>query len=685
MFVPGSAILKILKPGRISFVEFTLLAVGVSVAFLMFVGAIINQIYPFFGYLEPLSSLSLILTLNIFSTILLALCYLFEDESAFPWKIPFDRKIIMPVFALLFLPILSILGALMVRFYLDNSVLMLLVIIISLLVFLFTFSKKLPFEVYPIAIIAIALALLFHEELTTPYIYGYDMHLEYYLFMTVKQNAIWKSITIIGPAFTNDTPNYNAMLSITVLPTIFSNFLNLSGEYVYKIIYPLIFSSVPLALFKIYKKPLGNKAAFLSVFFFMGLFTFYRELMSLGRQMIAELFFVLLLFLFLDEKIDKRPKAILFIIFTLGLAVSHYSTSYVYLYILTFAWILTVILKKKTGITKFHVGFTFAAIFSWAYFSADSSLLKDIVTFFTSRYNALINDFFSSSARQSDVLNAVGLGGAAESLGHAIGRNANYLVEIFLIVGFLAVILFRKRLGKVYSFQRSYLPFAFASITLLLMSMVLPFFASALNVSRIYHLVLFALAPFFVIGGLFLFKIPGKIIKKFRKGANIEMFALILVTVVLISYFSFNIGFVYEATGDVPFSSALSMKRMQNMSDPSILYSKYVTDCEVNSAQWLSNHATSNTIFCDYDSRMHVLTSYGLIDRDDSSRVDFMYNQTQQIHADSYIYLRKLNVVYGEMTSLIGNWNISDVHGFLQKQNLVFSNGESLIYQVTSK
>ena len=578
LFVPGAAILIILRLGRLSSIEFSLLAVGISVAFLMFVGVLINQVYPIFGYLEPLSSLSLILTLNIFSTILLALCFRFGDDLALQWKMPFDRRIILTSFALVLLPILSIFGALMVRFYLDSSVLMLLVILISIIVFLFSISKKLPFEIYPIAILGIALALLFHEELTTPYIYGYDMHLEYYLFMTVKQNAIWKSITVIGPAFTNDTPNYNAMLSITVLPTIFSNFLNLSGEYVYKIIYPLIFSSVPLALFKIYRKPLGNKAAFLSVFFFMGLFTFYRELMSLGRQMIAELFFVLLLFLFLDEKIDKRPKAILFIIFTLGLAVSHYSTSYVYLYILTFAWILTVILKKKTGITKFHVGFTFAAIFSWAYFSADSSLLKDIVTFFTSRYNALINDFFSSNARQSDVLNAVGLGGAAESLGHAIGRNANYLVEIFLIVGFLAVILLRKRLGKVYPFQRSYLPLAFASITLLLMSMVLPFFASALNVSRIYHLVLFALAPFFVIGGLFLFKIPGKIIKRFRKSANIEMFAIILVTVVLISYFSFNIGFVYEATGDVPFSSALSMKRMQNMSDPSILYSKYVTD-----------------------------------------------------------------------------------------------------------
>ena len=82
---------------------------------------------------------------------------------------------------------------------------------------------------------------------------------------------------------------------------------------------------------------------------------------------------------------------------------------------------------------------------------------------------------------------------------------------------------------------------------------------------------------------------------------------------------------------------------------------------------------------------MHVLASYGLIDRDDSSRVDFMYNQTQPIPVGSYIYLRRLNVVYGEMTSLIGIWNLSDVDGFLQKQNLIFSNGESLIYQVTSK
>ncbi len=255
LFVPGAAILIILRLGRLSSIEFSLLAVGISVAFLMFVGVLINQVYPVFGYLEPLSSLSLILTLNIFSTILLALCFRFGDDLALQWKMPFDRRIILTIFALVLLPVLSIFGALMVRFYLDSSVLMLLVILISIIVFLFSISKKLPFEIYPIAILAIGLALLFHEELTTPYIYGYDMHLEYYLFMTVKQNAIWKSIAINGPTFTNDTFNYNAMLSITVLPTIFSNFLNLSGEYVYKIVYPLIFSLVPLALFKIYRKP----------------------------------------------------------------------------------------------------------------------------------------------------------------------------------------------------------------------------------------------------------------------------------------------------------------------------------------------------------------------------------------------------------------------------------------------
>ena len=71
---------------------------------------------------------------------------------------------------------------------------------------------------------------------------------------------------------------YNAMLSITVLPTVYSNMLGMSLTWVYKIIYPLIFALVPVGLYLLWKPYIGKKFAFFSAFLFMADITFFTEL-----------------------------------------------------------------------------------------------------------------------------------------------------------------------------------------------------------------------------------------------------------------------------------------------------------------------------------------------------------------------------------------------------------------------
>ena len=674
-FIPGAVCLKIIKVRKLDLVEFVLLSVGISIAFLMFVGALINQIYPLFGFSEPLSTLSLIITINIVSSGLLAISFFTDGDLSISTSMRLDKRFVFSILLLLLFPLLSILGATLVNCYMNNSILLLLIMFISAFVILITISKRIPLKLYPIAILAIAIALLFHEELTTSYIYGYDMHLEYYLFMLVKNSSLWKNVITLA---TSDIANYNAMLSVTILPTVYSNFLNLSGIWVFKILYPLIFSLVPLGLYKTCQKQIGGKAAFLSVFFFMSFYTFYRELLSLGRQMIAELFLVLLIFLFLDEKIGKLQKRVLVIVFTIGLVVSHYSTSYVYIFIISIAWVLSLFVKKKTQITKGYVILTFVMAFFWAIFTSASSLFNDIVRFGVGRFNALFAEFFNPNTRQADVLRAIGMGGPAESFGHTIGRYFNYLAELFIMVGFIAIILMRKRSREEYNFRQEYILFSYGGMIMLLMSIIVPYFASALNMTRIYHLMLFFLAPFFIIGGVIMFKCPLKILGKWAKHVNLTA----LVTIVLIFYFLFNIGFIYEITGDVPFSSALSMDRIKNTSSPVIFYSKYTCGGEVYGAEWLGkNRNSSFEIYSDADARFHVLTSYGMIDPD-SDRIHVLSNETVDIREESYIYLRYLNIAYGKMVGLEGNiWNTSDITSLLENQNMIYSNGECHIYK----
>ena len=69
-FVPGYILLKFLKLKEMKTVDMILFSVGLSIAFLMFVGFVINQLFLGIGVLKPLSTIPLTLTLSILTLIL---------------------------------------------------------------------------------------------------------------------------------------------------------------------------------------------------------------------------------------------------------------------------------------------------------------------------------------------------------------------------------------------------------------------------------------------------------------------------------------------------------------------------------------------------------------------------------------------------------------------------------------
>ena len=64
-FVPGIVILSIFRLRGLSVAETLLFSVGLSIAFLMFTGLLMNELYPLLGISEPLSPLPLISTINV--------------------------------------------------------------------------------------------------------------------------------------------------------------------------------------------------------------------------------------------------------------------------------------------------------------------------------------------------------------------------------------------------------------------------------------------------------------------------------------------------------------------------------------------------------------------------------------------------------------------------------------------
>ena len=68
-FIPGYAILRLLKLKEINFVGVFLFSIGLSIAFVMFIGFLVNEFYLFLGFSQPLSIIPLTMAISTFTLI----------------------------------------------------------------------------------------------------------------------------------------------------------------------------------------------------------------------------------------------------------------------------------------------------------------------------------------------------------------------------------------------------------------------------------------------------------------------------------------------------------------------------------------------------------------------------------------------------------------------------------------
>lgn len=666
-FVPGIIILSIFRLRGLGTVETLLFSVGLSIAFLMFTGLLMNELYPLLGISEPLSTLPLMITLNTLILVLYVACYISNKKSPKIINAPLTVALLIALFFCL--PFMAILGTTSVNSSRDSSILLLLVVVISALILMGTVSKRFfPSKLYPLAIFTISLALLFHTSLISNYLIGYDVHREYYVFKLTQESSYWDKAL----------PNtYNSMLSITILPTIYSSLLSMEGTWIFKIVYPLIFSMVPLVLYQTYRKQTGKLAAFLSAIFFVSSSTFYNaQMLSLMRQMVAELFFVLLLYLLLDERMNLLKKKGLLVIFGGALIVSHYSVSYIYMFLLFLAWLVPRFIKKnimKGGRTLSSVYVLLFPVMAlaWYIYLSLSAPFTTFVEAFGRIYLNLLTDLFNPGARGGHVARTIAIG-AFPSFLHRMGSIMVNITQLFILIGFLKLI--RKRRGM--KFNREFIGLSLGSIVILFASVIIPGFAGILNVQRFYHVTLYLLAPLCILGGKTFFGalegMRNRVISLSRKPKHRE-YGVVLISIVLTTFLLFEIGFVYEIAGDIPTSIPLSMSRVNKVQ----LYGAYTPKQEVFSARWLSkNRGGPLEVFADQIARENVLVSYGGIHK---SNVIILSPAT--IVEEGYVYLGNLNVDDGIIVGRWGQtWNTSSIYPILDEMNKVYSNGESDVY-----
>jgi len=321
-----------------------------------------------------------------------------------------------------------------VNLFENNTILLFLMVVISLVFAIGVMSiKLLSSRLYVFAVFVIAISLLYHSLLISNYIlsFGSDATTELFVFKNVQNNAYWGSAKFFR--------RQSSMLGITILPTLYSNLLNVDPTWTYKILFPLIFSFVPLGLYQIWRKYIGDKYAFVSVFLFMAQQTFYFEMVALNRQMVAELFFVLLLLVILNNTMKRSSKMVCFIVFAFGLVTSHYGLSEIFLFFISMVFVSFFIIKRPSrNITASMIVLFFVVMFSWYIYTSSSAVFINILEFGEYVYNQL-GEFFNPASRGETVLRGLGLESSPTIL-NTVSRAFAYFTQFLIVFGFVGLV-----------------------------------------------------------------------------------------------------------------------------------------------------------------------------------------------------------------------------------------------------
>lgn len=661
MFIPGFLILKLLKLNAIGSLETILFSAGFSIAIVMLVGLFLNIFSPMLSFAGPLSIVPLLIAINVIVLIFSVVAY-YKGASFRLFSGKFPKKHLVLTLLLTVPLILSIVGVMLVNLSENNFVLLLMILTISIFVIIgLDPCEKFPKNLYAFMVFILSISLLYHGSLVSNHIVGFgsDSHVEHFVFRNTLNHAYWDLANPFKGSL--GLGRMHSMLSITILPVIYSVILNMDPTWVFKIIYPIIFSFVPLCLFWTWRRYIGEKLAFASVFLFVAQETFYTEMLGLNRQMIAELFFVLLVLLTVDRAIKPVNRFLCFAILSFGLVVSHYGLSEIFLFFISVALLSLLVFRKNTQqLTVSMVILFFVIMFAWYLYISNASVFSSILEFSDYVYRQL-SDFFNPASRGETVLRGLGLE-PPPTVWNAVSRVFAYITEALILIGFVGLI--AKCVKPNYC--REYYAFTLIAMGFLGALIVVPGLAETLNMTRFYHVLLFFLAPLCTLGA----EVVVKMIFRQRK----SFIALILLISVLIPYFLFQTSFIYEIVGSTSWSLPLSGYRMGTRKQ---LKYGVITDQEVLAAKWLSqNTDKEHTV---YGSFLLPFVSFGFVDLDSLRAL----TNVTRVGADSFVYLGKVNVI-DEVVVVNYVWNTSDIyHSTLRFLGCIYSSGSCEVYKST--
>ncbi|MEM2507352.1 MAG: DUF2206 domain-containing protein [Nitrososphaeria archaeon] len=587
-FIPGMLVLRALKIHNLDPIENLCYSVGLSLAVIMFSGLFANMVYPLLGMPKPISTIPLMITLTLLVSVLCLIDYI-RDRNFVNKKV-LEIKLSPPSLFLCLIPFLGIIGTYFVNYYSNNILLIFLLFLVGLIPILAA-CNIIEERLYPLTTFIASTSLLYHTSLISKHVWGWDIQLEYYFSKLTLANGWWDP-SIYGAI--------NGMPAIVLLAPSYATLCSIDLVWVFKIIYPVLFSFVPMAMYSLFERMISKKASVLACFLFMFTAPFYFTMLQLARQQIAELFLVLMLLAVATEGLKEIYKSLFLIIFGVSLVMSHYGTAYLFMFILIAYFAISRITRSQMFSSRFYgqnmlrdlnrstlrspfIAMYAASTLAWYMYVAGSHPFETFVHSVQIIFEEFVNPF------QSDAFQLL-IRGTVSPL-HDVTKILYHITQFLTAIGILDLLFMRRKTEKIKG-EYSLLSIIFFSIWVA--SAIFPYYG--FDFTRVYHITLIVLSPFCIVGGLALTEFSGVLL---RKKLNITSSqALKIISVFLCVFLLFNSGWVYELTKDNPASIALS-----NIDSP------VFNEQEVAGARWLHASKGEGKIYAD-DYRWLLLIGF---------------------------------------------------------------------------
>ena len=686
-FIPGLLLISILKLNQLDIKNKAVLSIGLSLAFIMFFGLLINTVYPFLDYHSPLAMESVVISFNIIVIVLISIAnfrnrsQLLFDFSELKLNIEEQAYLLVPAL----FPLLAVLGIQFMAVSNNNSIIMALFILIPLyVIFLSVKNTKVSERTYSLVIFSIGISIVLMNSIYTGHIYGTDSHSEFYLFQLTSSAGHWRP-------FLNDP--LDSCLNISILPTVYQSFMNMDPEYLFKFIYVLPLSITPLIVFILYRRYLNNIYAFLASVFFIFQSAFFFQTNNY-RTFMAIFFFGLAVLVVFSDKLSPFSRKLFFVIFSGSIIISHYTTSYIILFLIPSVimgtWLFNKIVagKEKKAVlprndfdqNSYSIpqsvkpensfilpGFMFYSIFLVFWFAEIiGTSFSDGVVFINNAISHTWNSFVSGT-RSPDAYQALGFTLKGSPILNYFNFVINWMGVIFIGIGVIVGLVKRKS-SSYMEMESGLIVLSVVASILLAFSMFLPYVLIGYSVDRLYYQCTIILSMFFAIGGIMFSRL-------FRIRASLAWIVLLIIIVPS----SLSTTKVLSQLSGMPASPFLNAPEI--IDDPF-----YVYETEAASAEWVKQKIDLRgyKVYTDSSGSFRLISCGGI----PPNTID-----TEQIYANfdtkpnGYFYFGYNNVVNNQYREYSGSevkWlqhDISPVMEELQSRDLIYSNSKSKIYR----